>query len=197
MPRPRYRRRELLPHQGAMRPLYGRRRKLRTLFLSTAERAHVAQLLANGANPLSLRKGIPLFWYRAFGPGGLQWLERSGLNHQDLARLATMPDGSRRTLFDQVCMQPLSLRHLLGRGIGRRFSVLGTTIRRPSTDPNRLPTYDELAAYLIACGAFSPSPTLAADLLARDWPMVRIQLEALHLERTVKASGMETCARRL
>lgn len=197
MPRPRYRRRELLPFAGAMRPLYGRKRKARPLFTSALERTKATQLLDNGAHPLALRKGIPLFWYRAFAPGGLQWLERSGLSHEDLARPATMPDGSRRTLFEQVSMKPLSLRHLLGRGVGRRFPTTASSIRRPASNADRMPTYDELTAYLIECGAFTPSPELTQCLLSRDWPMVRIQLEARALHASIEQPAGHCPAKRL
>lgn len=127
---------------------------------------------------MGVRKGVPLFWYAAFGVGGLQWLESAGLSNHEISRKATLPDGSRRTLFEQVVMMPLSLRHLLGRGVGshRLRSDVAIAYRPPSAQ--RKPNYDELAAYLLDRGAQTPEPDMVFSLLARDWPLVRAALQS-------------------
>ena len=196
--RPRYRRRELLPYPGAMRPLFYRKRKLRRLFTCPLEQSIATELIDAGANPLSVRKGVPLFWYRAFAIGGLQWLESANLSNRQLARRAVLPDGSKRTLFEQVTMEPLSIRHMLGRGIGKRFATPmgGIAPKPPSRD--RKPTYDELAVYLLGRGVQTPSEELIASLLARDRPLVHAFLHAMLLERASQSpQGAVSDRRRL
>ena len=160
--------------------------KIPALF-DSRRHVRVARLLEKGANPLSLCKDTPLFWYGAFAPGGVCYLEHSGLTSTQLAKPALMRNGTRRTLLEQVATPYPTTREFfgLGHGGGTLDWVRMACLPRPDRQPGDRPTYEDIAACLLRLANALPAPELLVRLRQQDLPLVHQILNGIELAAAV------------